>query len=96
MPSGGARQGAGRPLKPTIFVRKAQAEEILGSVDEIDLWKGLLRSENLRIRLESLKYLTDRRDGKAPQAVPEPEVMGVIIRDVSWPYDDDDESMSFQ
>jgi hypothetical protein len=33
------------------------------------LWKELLYSQNEKIRLETLKYLTDRRDGKAPQSV---------------------------
>lgn len=45
------------------------AEEILGSVDEMALWGALLSSRDERIRLDSLKFLTDRRDGKAPQSV---------------------------
>ena len=69
MPSGGARAGAGRKSKPLTAVRKVMAEEILGAVDEVELWKQLVASDDLRIRLDSLKYLTDRRDGKAPQAV---------------------------
>lgn len=69
MPSGGARLGAGRPPKPQVLVRKALATDILAAVDEVALWQGLLWSENEKIRLEALKYLTDRRDGKAPQSV---------------------------
>ena len=67
MPSGGARLGAGRKSKPMITVRKIMAEEIPSAVDEVELWKQLVASDDLRIRLDSLKYLTDRRDGKASQ-----------------------------
>ena len=45
------------------------AEEILGSVDEKALWGRLLSSADDRIRLDTLKYLTDRRDGKARQTI---------------------------
>ena len=71
MPRGGKREGAGR--KPTVksttnTLRKKTAEEILSKVDEETLWAGLLNSEDQKIRLESLKYLTDRRDGKPAQS----------------------------
>lgn len=66
---GGARLNAGRPPKSLVVVRKVLAEQILGSVDELLLWKELLSSENEKIKLEAPKYLTDRRDGKAPQSV---------------------------
>ena len=69
MPSGGKRVGAGRPAKAVRIVRKIMSEEILASVDERALWGRLLSSEDDRIRLDTLKYLTDRRDGKAPQSV---------------------------
>ena len=69
MPSGGARPGAGRKSKPMITIRKVMAEEILSAVDEVELWRQLVASEDLRIRLDSLKYLTDRRGGKASQYV---------------------------
>jgi hypothetical protein len=46
------------------------AEEILAGVDEAAVWRELVSAGDLRIRLDALKYLTDRRDGKAPQAVP--------------------------
>jgi len=36
------------------------------AVNETGLWIELLRSDDLRIRLDALKYLTDRRDGKGP------------------------------
>lgn len=69
MPSGGKRAGAGRPTNPVRIVRKVMAEEILGCVDEKALWGGLLSSEDERIRLDTLKYLTDRRDGKPRQTI---------------------------
>ena len=62
MPRGGARPGAGRKPKPLITIRKIMAEEILGAVDEVELWKQLVASDDLRIRLDSLKYrLADMR-----------------------------------
>jgi len=42
---------------------------ILASVDKGRLWAKHLSSEDSRIALDALKYLTDRRDGKAPQAI---------------------------
>jgi len=67
MNRGGARLGAGRKPKPMLVLRKALAEQILGSVDEFELWRELLCCDDYRVRLDTLKYLTDRRDGKAPQ-----------------------------
>ncbi len=64
--SGGARPGAGRP---TVRPKRAEAAAILGSVDEAACWRRLLHSDDDRIALDALKYLTDRRDGKAAQAV---------------------------
>jgi hypothetical protein len=69
MGRGGSRSGAGRKPKALVPLRKAMAEEILSSVDEIVLWGELLSCDDPRIRLDTLKYLTDRRDGKAPQTV---------------------------
>lgn len=69
MPSGGKRRGAGRPAKPVKIVRKVLAEGILAAIDEKAIWVTLLKSKDERIRLDTLKYLTDRRDGRAPQGV---------------------------
>lgn len=66
---GGSRPGAGRKPKAKVLVRKILAEDILASVDEKSLWKSLLRDEDSRIKLDALRYLTDRRDGKAAQSV---------------------------
>jgi len=54
---------------PAVPVRKATAEQVLSEVDEIELWEQLLTGTDKRIAFNALKYLTDRRDGKAAQAV---------------------------
>ena len=78
MSSGGKREGAGRKKTQLSRVtgvghgaglRKIVAEEILADLDEKALWSGLAQHEEPKVRLNALKYLTDRRDGKAPQAV---------------------------
>ena len=66
---GGARPGAGRKPKATVILRRTMAAEILSAVDEIAVWQGLIQCGDYRVRLDAMKYLTDRRDGKAPQAV---------------------------
>ncbi len=49
-------------------LRRATAAEILGVQDECALWDRLLHSDDDRLVLAALKYLTDRRDGKSYQA----------------------------
>ena len=62
------------------------AEEILSSVDEVGLWGELLSCVDPRIRLDCLKYLTDRRDGKAPQtALSEDPGVSFVIRSILDP-----------
>lgn len=58
----------GRP-RGSRTLRKSAAAEILGTIDELQHWTALLNHSNPRIRLDTLKYLTDRRDGKPKQAV---------------------------
>ena len=67
--TGGARPGAGRPRKPLKILRKVLAEEILSEADEKALWRSLLEDEDPRTRLEALRYLTDRRDGRPSQSI---------------------------
>jgi hypothetical protein len=66
---GGKREGAGR--KPNYLkrlgIKAVTAAEILAHVDEVQLWLGLLQHKNYK--LQALQYLTDRRDGKAKQAI---------------------------
>lgn len=51
------------------ILRRTTAAEILAQFDEVQLWSDLLTDGDSRIKLDALKYLTDRRDGKALQAV---------------------------
>lgn len=72
--TGGKRPGAGRKpkvkiLTPTGLVAATGAALILAEINEIKLWKDLLSCKSLKVRLETAKYLTDRRDGKAAQAI---------------------------
>jgi hypothetical protein len=75
---GGKRPGVGR--KPNYFkrlgIKAITAAEILAHHDEPELWKGLLTHKSPDVRLRTLQYLTDRRDGKAKQAV---EVSGGLL-----------------
>lgn len=76
----------GRPQKKLKVVKKVMAEQVLASIDELKLWQELLSAERTVVtktgsfdvpdwstRLDALKYLTDRRDGKAPQAITGPD-----------------------
>jgi hypothetical protein len=75
---GGRRPGAGR--KPDYLkrlgIKALTAAEILAHFNEIELWQGLLNHKSADIRLRTLSYLIDRRDGKAKQAV---EVSGALV-----------------
>jgi len=69
MNRGGKRTGAGRKPGARALVTRCKAEAVLATVNEEKIWQRLMRSRNDRIVLDSLKYLTDRRDGKAVQAM---------------------------
>ncbi len=80
MAKGGKRPGSGRKKKPPLpIAEKKQAEsvlELLGTTykgkqipTEHDLWISLMCSPDQRIRLDALKYLTDRREGKPIQRI---------------------------
>jgi hypothetical protein len=70
---GGKRAGAGR--KPSTIkgvVRKLpreSAELILAEIKANQKWLELAASDDERIVLDTLKYLTDRAHGKAAQSV---------------------------
>ena len=75
---GGATTSERRPVravdrKPNYLKRLSSkaltAAEVLAHHDEPELWEGLLNHESPDIRLRTLQYLTDRRDGKARQAI---------------------------
>lgn len=81
MARGGSRPGAGRKAKPKLpTLAKPQAESVLSHLGheykgkrlpkESDLWISLLLSGgDPRLSFDVLKYLTDKRDGKAMQNV---------------------------
>jgi hypothetical protein len=64
---GGKRPGAGRPKGAIARVRGNVAERVLESVDEDAIWKDILDNGDLKLKFDAMKYLTDRRDGKAIQ-----------------------------
>lgn len=70
---GGKRSGSGR--KPSTIkgiarkLPKESAELILAEIKANQKWVALADSDDERIQLDTLKYLTDRAYGKAPQAV---------------------------
>lgn len=83
MAQGGARAGAGRKPKPKIELSatKGIASTVLASIDEVALWRALLRADlpvgqihtlelgEQRLIKETAEYLTNRRDGKPAQGV---------------------------
>ena len=82
MPRGGARPNAGRKKSAPEQLPKAGkdiASKVLAMAAppihqkecscEVCAWWEFLKSGDLRIRFETRKYLTDRRDGKPAQAV---------------------------
>jgi hypothetical protein len=75
---GGRRPGAGR--KPDFLkrlgIKAITAAEILARVNEPEIWYGLLHHKSPDVRLRTLTYLIDRRDGKPKQAV---DVSGGIM-----------------
>jgi hypothetical protein len=75
MTNGGKRQGAGRKPGAAQLIRKATAEAILRKHDQHKAWARFLNSKDEKIALDAWKYMTDRRDGKAVQAI---EHMGSV------------------
>lgn len=81
MPRGGKRQNAGRKRKEPKpeAVTKQLATEVLAltarpihiaeCLCEMCRWWAVLTAADARLRFDALKYLTDRRDGKAVQTV---------------------------
>ncbi len=77
---GGKRPGAGRKRgrgRVNNYVRqlldsplpKMRSHNVLDLVNEAELWARLLTSEDERVAMSSLMYLTDRRDGKPTQNI---------------------------
>jgi hypothetical protein len=70
---GGVRPGAGRKpnrIKPIADkITRTSAELILSAINERGVWLELVKDDDARIRLDAMKYLTDRRDGKPKQSL---------------------------
>lgn len=64
-----------RSLQP---VAKEIAATVLEKVGEIEIWEGLCTSKDEKIRLDAMKYLTDRARGKATQPVAGDDTMPPI------------------
>ena len=70
---GGRRPGAGRPPSTVKGIAKRLPKEIaellLSEIGAHAKWIKLSKSDDERIVLDTLKYLSDRAYGKAPQAM---------------------------
>ncbi|MFZ0273955.1 MAG: hypothetical protein WB524_11840 [Acidobacteriaceae bacterium] len=84
MKRGGRRPGAGRKPSTLKGVLKRlpakSAELVLAEIDANSKWLRLADSEDERIVLETLKYLTDRAYGKAKQVMDMDHAGGLTLR----------------
>jgi len=75
MARGGKRANAGRPkgISTKIAERQSTAVAMVESLGGDSRWKWALeqaaRKKDYRTVVEIMKYWTDKRDGKAPQAI---------------------------
>lgn len=75
MARGGKREGAGRPkgISTKIADRQAGAAAMVEALGGDSRWKWALeqaaKKKDYRTVVEIMKYWTDKRDGRAPQAV---------------------------
>jgi hypothetical protein len=65
---GGRRPGAGRKVKriKTLVKRcdRVTAAMVLAAVDEQSKWRQFINSNDERIALDAIKFLTQMRDGR--------------------------------
>jgi hypothetical protein len=66
---GGFREGAGRKSNASKLMQAGFVASWFTAEFQRIKWKSFLESENERIRLDAMRYLTDRLYGKAPQSV---------------------------
>jgi hypothetical protein len=64
---GGTRAGAGRKPKAISAARRSFAEDMLPAELENALWDRMLHSNDDRVVLDALKFLTDHKYGRAVQ-----------------------------
>ncbi len=83
---GGKVPGAGRKPGAKALIKKDPALEILSQVDCSKLWLDLLNCSSKKIRLEALKYLSDRAWGKALQATTIGNPDGSPIKSITTVY----------
>jgi|SRR5208282_1805462 len=74
MPRGGARLGAGRkPHSLSLVVERSTAATILAKINDARAWLGCYElakaAGDVRGMVEILKYLSDRKDGRASQQI---------------------------
>jgi hypothetical protein len=67
--NGGRRPGAGRKSKATKLLEAGFAAPFFDEKEQQRHWKSLLASEDEKVRMDAVKYLTDRLYGKAPQSL---------------------------
>jgi hypothetical protein len=95
MAKGGKRAGAGRKALPRAdkVVGMQVAAELIAKLNvkksskhpdsvEVAGWRELWEAQELRIRLDTRKYLYDKRDGKATQPI-DHGVTGVVTVNIN-------------
>ena len=66
---GGFRNGAGRKSKASKLIEAGFVASWFTSEFQEIKWKSLVNSEDERVSLDAIKYLTDRLYGKASQGL---------------------------
>lgn len=66
---GGVRRGAGRKSNASKLIEAGFVASWFTAEFQEFNWKSFLGSKDERIRLDAMKYLSDRLFGKAPQSV---------------------------
>lgn len=79
--AGRGKAKMGRPPKAITDAKRNIAEAALAAIDEVAEWRAILtQKKDPRLKFEALKYLTDRRDGKAKQAIEHSVPKGTHIK----------------
>jgi hypothetical protein len=81
--NGGKRPGAGRKSNVAKLLAAKFAAPFFSELEQTKHWKSLLASGDEKVRLDTVKYLTDRLYGKSPQSVDLNANLDIITRVVS-------------